>query len=1354
MAGSIIGNSTHPGSKVEFQEYVRVLEATNGMAQRTQMDSASLSRMRLTSRYQNSKYNEYSSMLDPERIAIVSLCDYDPMRTSLATLSTHNKYEYSRRRGYPLFMETKSLDDSRPPAWSKIKAVLKYLKTGTFDWVMWMDCDSFFMDMDAPLERFLDDRFDMILSEDGAMLNTGVFFAKRSEWTIAYLERTYGADDNPLIRHPWWEQAAMLFWLSYDASAIRESHHHVKILTQRDINAYPPEIAGQLKDPMTGKPLHGEFVDGDFIISFSGCKIYFSPHECEDLFARYHAQSLSNLSRHHQDRSESNLVTRVVYPVQNQRVTTNAFDAVIRVVDQTTSRSPHEQVLCVALDGSAPTCAEMHFTDGNVDDLVLSVHSLSQGQHTIEARTFAKGVPSSSLARSKFNVWSSAECTIEDSRCFDADRCVDPLTGRFRPTVYVYPTRSANVRSRGRYAIAMDALHKSLLEHFKSPSPTDAEYRVVARPEDACLLVPSIDTLCLHNSCAEGSETSRYLAELPHWNDGRNHLIVHLGDHAPTFDSGAAILLRSSVSEDELRPNFDVAFPLIFYRCWFPPLAHLTRFDAHDVDDLERRPRRLTLSLKAALYDVPESHHAFARKIIARRFRSRPESDVAVSTYCVVNATECISGSAQSFVFSRSELCGEKNMADEPSYDDALLGSKFVLVPPGEGLHSYRLYEAMQAGAVPVIVGDAAVPFASFRSIGDEWQRSALRIRHVNEDALDALLAHLRLMPESERVEMVRSARRIFDKHLKSPRTAAHAALQLLLRERVQSSHTIRNSSRVVRNETRGSWIAEVLEAVDNETLAISVQVPWAFTQYVGPTISIVLRVDGLRGAAADRLADLAAWKVCFHSARIASLPRRSSNDRVDVDSNANVTEETACAKLSLPMGSIEPSSTNHSFRLRIDRPGRYSLRTTLSAERNSKTVVVASYPPSGGGIEFESVDTASLLPLRSSSLKRLRGHELREKISSSQLNASTHVRIACRPCADDVRKLVVCYEPGNYALHGFGARFQSFAGSLALALLTNRTLISSPPQHVTFSSMLQDEDNGMWMDLFESPSGCCNAAEITTRTCRRTRFESIWGGLAAIGDDATAYSGFYHPRALVQASVSGLDTPWDMRNESAATWFAQIQSWLWRPHRNVLDPITRLRERIAREEEPVIGLHVRHGDALNRTDRTKASLSKFLTAAIALQEEQRSKGHEIRTVFVASDSKKVLEQVVAADNNPWRSHFDTILVNDVVMSTLSLGGWNSELGAVEDNDGVGRAELGRKRAVLAGIIQDITLLSDCSVLVGTCMSQVARLAADLMLGNGNMIAKPVALDLSLCETFPAHFFPIDMEWREFMGSA
>ena len=48
-------------------------------------------------------------------------------------------------------------------------------------------------------------------------------------------------------------------------------------------------------------------------------------------------------------------------------------------------------------------------------------------------------------------------------------------------------------------------------------------------------------------------------------------------------------------------------------------------------------------------------------------------------------------------------------------YDDMMLHSEFALIIRGNGLYSYRLAEAIAAGAIPVIVADHYVlPFQSF----------------------------------------------------------------------------------------------------------------------------------------------------------------------------------------------------------------------------------------------------------------------------------------------------------------------------------------------------------------------------------------------------------------------------------------------------------------------------------------------------------------------------------------------------------------------------------------------------------------------------------------------------------------
>jgi hypothetical protein len=45
----------------------------------------------------------------------------------------------------------------------------------------------------------------------------------------------------------------------------------------------------------------------------------------------------------------------------------------------------------------------------------------------------------------------------------------------------------------------------------------------------------------------------------------------------------------------------------------------------------------------------------------------------------------------------------------EYDYVDLMYDSVFALVPAGSGRHSYRYLEAMQSGAIPVILSDGCV---------------------------------------------------------------------------------------------------------------------------------------------------------------------------------------------------------------------------------------------------------------------------------------------------------------------------------------------------------------------------------------------------------------------------------------------------------------------------------------------------------------------------------------------------------------------------------------------------------------------------------------------------------------------
>lgn len=255
-------------------------------------------------------------------IAVVSLCDYDGGDTALTALSMSNKLAYTRKHGYGLFIETERLDPTRPHAWGKMLALLKHAEQA--EWLVWVDCDSFFMNMEVQLEQLLPTQSQcvehenrapdgqnshFVVTEDAAMLNTGVFFVRNHRWSLDVLRRAYGVDDSghiapsPFENHPWWEQGALYATLAplvpptgaqdtWELEATRRRNPalgaNVTVVPQKWMNSYPSELASLLRGP-GGVPLHAVYTDGDLMVSFSGCRKLLGRDACESMLEEHWA---------------------------------------------------------------------------------------------------------------------------------------------------------------------------------------------------------------------------------------------------------------------------------------------------------------------------------------------------------------------------------------------------------------------------------------------------------------------------------------------------------------------------------------------------------------------------------------------------------------------------------------------------------------------------------------------------------------------------------------------------------------------------------------------------------------------------------------------------------------------------------------------------------------------------------------------------------------------------------------------------------------------------------------------------------------------------------------------------------
>jgi len=103
-------------------------------------------------------------------------------------------------------------------------------------------------------------------------------------------------------------------------------------------------------------------------------------------------------------------------------------------------------------------------------------------------------------------------------------------------------------------------------------------------------------------------------------------------------------------------------------------------------------------------------------------------------------------------------------------YVEVLARSKFTLCPPGSATSSYRLFEAMRAGSVPVIISDELV-----LPEGPDWQSCSVRVGEAEVSGIEKIL---RGVPDPEAIG--RSAQVEFGRFFSAENMLRHLARELM----------------------------------------------------------------------------------------------------------------------------------------------------------------------------------------------------------------------------------------------------------------------------------------------------------------------------------------------------------------------------------------------------------------------------------------------------------------------------------------------------------------------------------------------------------------------------------------------
>jgi galactosyl transferase GMA12/MNN10 family len=177
---------------------------------------------------------------------------YTPEYARLGKHTSRVLCAYAGQRGYDAIVATGILDATRPPAWSKLLLVERYLAANpACTWLMWIDADAVIANPEKRLEDLVDESIDFLAAEDqsACVINSGVFLVRNCSAALDMLRRAYAKVQ--YIHHPWWEQLAL-------AEALRECGDTLRsrVVRRRLLNAFPDE-----------------YREGDFIVHYAGCAL-------------------------------------------------------------------------------------------------------------------------------------------------------------------------------------------------------------------------------------------------------------------------------------------------------------------------------------------------------------------------------------------------------------------------------------------------------------------------------------------------------------------------------------------------------------------------------------------------------------------------------------------------------------------------------------------------------------------------------------------------------------------------------------------------------------------------------------------------------------------------------------------------------------------------------------------------------------------------------------------------------------------------------------------------------------------------------------------------------------------------
>jgi len=175
------------------------------------------------------------------RYVVVSSCiESNSFSHEITKTSLDNKNDYCKKHDnvecYLSSRQNTSLIRIHQPKWRKYSMLLE--KIESYDWAIWMDCDTLIVNNEINFEQTgLDESVssDLILTHDWNGVNLGVFMVRNTEWSRNFLQNMFNqriaveyATKKRWLTNGWRDQNALIF-LRDTFYSQSEFKSHVKI---------------------------------------------------------------------------------------------------------------------------------------------------------------------------------------------------------------------------------------------------------------------------------------------------------------------------------------------------------------------------------------------------------------------------------------------------------------------------------------------------------------------------------------------------------------------------------------------------------------------------------------------------------------------------------------------------------------------------------------------------------------------------------------------------------------------------------------------------------------------------------------------------------------------------------------------------------------------------------------------------------------------------------------------------------------------------------------------------------------------------------------------------------------------